>query len=273
MTSHLRKPLGSTVAVCAAFAIAATALIAGCGSRKQGIPKVEYEYVILSKMSENCPNLDSACASIYIEYPKILSSPNPSVTDTLNAFVQALLLGGYESSGVGSLDDLMQQFVGAYDDFRADVSDYWIPWYTQRSIDIVGDTAGIVSFSFTIEEYTGGAHSNSARLFDNFDALTGRRVSLADVLVDRYEADLTAVAEVEFRQTYDLDAAVDLGDAGFWFEEGRFRLNDNYSIGNDGITFHYNAYEIAPYVTGPTELVIPYSLIADLIDPNGLLAR
>ena len=48
--------------------------------------------------------------------------------------------------------------------------------------------------------------------------------------------------------------------------------NDNFSIGAQGITFSY-IYEIASYADGPTELLLTYREIKDLLKPDGPLGR
>jgi hypothetical protein len=52
---------------------------------------------------------------------------------------------------------------------------------------------------------------------------------------------------------------------GYTFPEDRFALNDNYGFSREGISFFFNSYEIAPYVMGPTEVLIPYDRIREWI--------
>lgn len=46
----------------------------------------------------------------------------------------------------------------------------------------------------------------------------------------------------------------------------------DHSIGATGIAFFYNIYEIASYADGPTELLLTYHEITDLLKPDGLMA-
>lgn len=63
----------------------------------------------------------------------------------------------------------------------------------------------------------------------------------------------------------------DLGSAGFWFENNKFSLNDNFLILDSGLVFYYNNYEITAYAFGPTELEIPYTKIKTLVDEKNIL--
>ena len=64
---------------------------------------------------------------------------------------------------------------------------------------------------------------------------------------------------------------INLTEAGFWFDDDKFSVNNNFSIGKDGLNFVYNNYEITAYAYGPTELFIPYKSIKKVIKPDGLL--
>jgi hypothetical protein len=54
-------------------------------------------------------------------------------------------------------------------------------------------------------------------------------------------------------------------EVGYFFENQRFILNDNFVLTQKGIKFLFNVYEIKPYTAGITELEIPYEKL------NGIL--
>ena len=59
---------------------------------------------------------------------------------------------------------------------------------------------------------------------------------------------------------------------GFNFPSDRFKLNDNYGIGDKALVFHFNTYEIAPGAIGDRKIEIPYAEIRHLLKPeSGLL--
>ncbi|MCB0300152.1 MAG: DUF3298 domain-containing protein, partial [Calditrichaeota bacterium] len=57
----------------------------------------------------------------------------------------------------------------------------------------------------------------------------------------------------------------------FFFENNRFELNDNFRIGDNGLEFLFNPYEIAPYAFGAMTLELPYSEIGDLLSKSEYL--
>ena len=77
--------------------------------------------------------------------------------------------------------------------------------------------------------------------------------------------------KLEFRRLKELTSEADLGQAGFWFENNKFYLNDNFLITDSSLVFYYNDYEITAYAFGPTELIIPYSKIATLVGDQSLV--
>jgi len=54
--------------------------------------------------------------------------------------------------------------------------------------------------------------------------------------------------------------------AGFWFKEG-FELTPNWGFTRDGMLFHYNSYEVAPYSMGPTDALVPWSELSGIVRP------
>jgi len=94
---------------------------------------------------------------------------------------------------------------------------------------------------------------------------------LDEIIWPDKQAELTKVGEAEFRKLKELTAEADLGQAGFWFENNEFFLNDNFLITDSSLVFYYNNYEITAYAFGPTELSIPFSKIKSLVDDKSLI--
>ncbi len=96
-------------------------------------------------------------------------------------------------------------------------------------------------------------------MFTVLDLNSGNKVTLEDIFIAGYKPILNKIAEEEFRKLKELGEHEDLDEAGFWFDDNRFSINDNFAISDEGLTFYYNNYEITAYAYGPTELIIPLS--------------
>ena len=131
----------------------------------------------------------------------------------------------------------------------------------------------IVSFQSEFYHFTGVAHGMTGVYFANFNSQNGKRLMLSDLLIAGYEHELNKVAEKIFRKVRELKSEDNLEEAGFWFEGNKFSLNDNFGIKTDGLVFFFNSYEIAPYAMGPTEILIPYKGIKNLVKQEGLLNK
>ncbi len=94
-------------------------------------------------------------------------------------------------------------------------------------------------------------------------------ISLDECFNEGYETELNNIAEKIFREQNKIPAGTDLNAAGFWFEDNKFEVSDHFAILNKGLLFYYNAYEIAPYAFGPTELIVPYNEIKKIISADG----
>lgn len=110
--------------------------------------------------------------------------------------------------------------------------------------------------------YFGGAHPNTI-MTDRFIAkVDGRTLLLKDIVKDTKQ--FNQIAEKYFRIERDLKPTDEL-KTDFWFKDGLFECNDNFTISPKGITFTFNSYEVAPYSFGPTVFMVPMNEIQSLL--------
>jgi len=166
------------------------------------------------------------------------------------------------------METLAAEFVNEYEQVKRDMKEYRSYWYLIREVSVFYIDARVMSLRFSEEVYTGGAHPNAFRRYQSFEAKTGRPLSLEDLVLPGERPKLEAAATEIFRETYDIPPGVSMTEAGFWFENGRFRLNDNFALTGEGLIFYYNLYEIASYAKGPTELRIPFSALKGILQPR-----
>lgn len=213
-----------------------------------------------------------SCAHILFEYPVIERAPMPAAAAALNRAVRDFLLTSVgEPKKYASIEAEMDAFMQDYQAYKQPAgapSAFW----EERTVAILYQSPAIVSIKFDVSFFSGGAHPQYAATFASFNATTGTRIRLDDVLVAGYRGRLARIAENEFRTQRGVKPGMTLHDAGYiFFQHDTFALNDNFWIGPKGVTFFYNTYEIAPYSMGTTELLLSYRLIRGLIRPDGLL--
>lgn len=123
-------------------------------------------------------------------------------------------------------------------------------------------------WGYQIESYVyeGGAHGYNAVSYFNFSRNSGKRLQLNDVFKPEYEKPLTQLLLDALMKKLDVHSMEELKGEGYldWTD---MYPSANFLMGKDSIKFRYNAYEIAPYACGSTELTIPYTALKDLLKP------
>jgi hypothetical protein len=256
-------------------AAAALALVlAGCGGRSLA-PHVRYQTRTAQKTYGDCTRPGSdRCTRIRLRWPVVAGAPTAAVADSVNAFVRSRLLQPYDGGApLPNEDSVTAGFIEAYRTFVSSAPG--VPssgWSFSRRIEPLGDTLGVVSLAVTEEAFLGGAHPNSTTAFASFDAVSGRALKLSDLILDSGREQLDQVGERAFRRVRKIAPGIDLNAAGFWFDRGEFRLNENFAVTRTGMLFFFNAYEVAPYSFGATSLSLPWAEVMPLIRTDGPLA-
>lgn len=134
---------------------------------------------------------------------------------------------------------------------------------SQSSITVryIGQNDQLATFVISNSIYTAGAaHGMYHEEYVNFDLKQKKRIALQDLLVAGAEEQAT-------KALYDANS--------MWLDQHnvaleKLKLSDNFYYGAQGIVFVYPLYELASYAEGMTELVLPYSQVKGLIQPQYL---
>lgn len=246
-----------------------------CAPKAAEPPRTEVAFSPQSfeRVSSDC---DSAgpCARIRIGYPEITSAPTTAVRESLQAYILDFVLRRTDDTlRAPSVEAVMQGFLESFETFRRDFPDAGQAWEVDRQIAVLPSLEGISSIEARVFENTGGAHPNTSIHLASFDTRDGHHLALGDLLGPGFEPRLSQLAESAFRTARGLPADSTFGDAGFWFEGGRFRLPAGFAVTADGLRFYFNPYEVAPYALGATDFLVPFTQIVDLLRPDGPLAE
>ena len=115
-----------------------------------------------------------------------------------------------------------------------------------------------------VYEYTGGAHGNRYLLIQNYDLQTGDAVSEQDLFIDDYYESLkTLLLEALIAQTDEAETRKDLRRLGYSVAD--VVPNENFYVTDEGITYVYNPYEIAPYAMGCIQISLSWDSIRHLL--------
>ena len=250
--------------------------IPACGTINQAD---EGKVIIHQKKYEertgDCENeYSNNCAQIKIEFPQVEYSHDQAVENRINKLIQGYLLQPVLNENVfNTVEELIEEFLREYESFKNDFPEAFQLWSLERSGRVRHNGDHIFSLELSEYSYMGGAHPNTYVSFINYNLNSGEQIKLEHLFKDNFEDELNGIAESEFRSLKELNETEDLGQAGFWFDNNRFHLNNNFLITDSSLVFYYNNYEITAYAFGPTELEIPYKKIKDLINSDRLLTE
>ncbi len=204
-----------------------------------------------------------------ITYPEFKGiAGNSAIADKMNQSIAMLIMGQKEGENLDVQFNEMVQMLAEIEDS----SFFFGSWSftTEISPKLISDD--VLSFLFFHDEFLGGAHPNYYCGGINFVAKTGAEIAFDDIFVPKARAELNKMAEKIVRLEREIPADQTLTDYGYWFENDKFELNDNFVITSDNITFSFNPYEVGPYALGMTEINLPFSKIKHLIKSDGPLA-
>jgi hypothetical protein len=125
-----------------------------------------------------------------------------------------------------------------------------------------------ISVLFTFFEYSGGAHPNTITESFNYDLNRNAPVRMADLFTPNSNY-LKVISDYSVRELKKLDTVSSV-------ENGAGPKIENFHSWNitpTGLKITFDSYQVGPYVAGPHEVVVPYSLLKPIIKPDGLLAQ
>jgi hypothetical protein len=218
----------------------------------------------LKLKSKICVSEDSLCATANYTFPVFYGKDSIALNQfIINDLNDKLVEKDSIEIPTLSIKEIAQKFINTYE---KDNNNYWMPWTEEVKVKVLSHDENIYKTKTDIYNFTGGAHPNTWEFYNNYDLALNRKLNLEDVFKPKFDEKLLAVAEKTFRKNEKIDSQIKLDDkAGYFFENGKFILTDNFLLTKDGIKFVYNNYEIKAYAYGRIELFIPKAEIADII--------
>ena len=132
----------------------------------------------------------------------------------------------------------------------------------------------LVSIKFDVGSYEqGAAHPNSYSEVLNYDLKNGKQLKLSDLFKPGAKF-LTTIATHCIGDLKKQAPAKGLLDDQI--ESGAAAKSDNYeswTITRRGLGITFDAYQVGPYAAGPQFVLVPYSALKDLINPDGPIAQ
>lgn len=134
----------------------------------------------------------------------------------------------------------------------------------------------VISLQFDVGSYyRGAAHPNSYSEVVNYALKNGRHLKLGDLFKPGSKY-LATIASYSIKELKKLARGKDSILDDDWIEKGAAAKSENYeswTITKKGLAITFDAYQVGPYAAGPQEVVVPYSVLKEVINPEGVLAQ
>jgi hypothetical protein len=243
----------------------ASVLLYSCSKKEE---KVEHPITFVIKTFKltsegGCASDSVPCASFTVNYPEF-TGLDTAVAGLIAHKLDSLITEGYTEGSAQTIQQTASEFIRQHADF-VETDSTTQHWYFSATAGLNMVSDSLLSIVVFRDEYMGGAHPNSRTDFINVNPATGKKITLDDELKEGYRDALNTVGEKVFRTVRELPDTASLQNNYFEFPNDKFALNNNYGFTKHGILFFFNSYEVAPYATGPTEVLIPYDKIKDWI--------
>jgi len=253
------------------FGLTAAALLTACGgSGRQAVPdfdEVKVERTVSISGEKDAPQCHVMLSILQASDTtgEAARRINEAVVGQLFYMEELSVRAAADSFANSYTRDYVRNIGQLYRDDRGDESKR--PWYEYRYVittEVVHLREATTCYKTTLEYYEGGAHGIRQLLTQNFDDATGRKVTLRDILVDGYEQPLSDILLGKLLEKTGAKDMAQLHERGFLYSMDMYP-SENYILSDDGVTFVYNPYEIAPYSEGMIELNVGKDELNELL--------
>jgi hypothetical protein len=139
-------------------------------------------------------------------------------------------------------------------------------WDKMINMSVIYNSNYLLCTEYLKYAFAGGAHGMSNLSYDIVNLDNGTKLFYEDVFVENADSLLTVILTHQLRIDYQIPEEVNLKEAGFFVEE--VKPNKNVFVNANGIGFVYNSYEIAPYSSGATKILLDFDNIKHLVKPG-----
>ncbi len=236
--------------------------------------KVRFEIKTLQKKLGDCEAPDGACTQIDLIYP-LVTEGVPAVKAAVNDTIFKTLIQNFTfETYTGELSQAQLERIA---------DGFLLEWQAEKSLEsepnaypgwevtVTGEvglhTSKVAVISLGTYSYAGGAHPNSYVTIFNFSLKNGRTLGWQDIVTDL--EGLKKLAEKAFKAARDLTPDADLSEEGYFWGE-TFALPQNFELKEEGIYFWYNPYEAAAYSQGPTDFLLTYKELGELVRKDSI---
>jgi len=197
------------------------------------------------------------CTHVLLDFPIFKGEQMENANRLVNHYIADVVgYGDAENPTSVNLEEAANSLVKDYQEFHKEFPDSPQVWHVRLKSKFTYEQEELLCLMIVSETYMGGAHGAMNKRYLTFSTITGKTVNIIDRVGDKEQ--FIALAEQKFRKQKNLSSDIEFNETDYWFPDNEFVLPANIGIDNKGYLLHYNAYEIAPYSMGPTDIRIGF---------------
>ena len=264
------------------FVVTSTLLV-GCGHNSTNkIGAFQFTSLQVDKTSHLFADDTKPACQLIMDITYVKQSSDDSLKDSINNYIKSFCLGyiyiqmpiqqdiqsyadKYISNYKNDLEPMYQKDEQENED--SNTLKAWYSYYQKIHGKVQRYTNNLFTYCSQFEEYTGGAHGIYMTYFLNIDLKTMTPIRLEDLFVEDYKEQVTDLLWNQLMMDKQATTRKELEDMGY-VTIGELEPTDNFYLTENGISFFYNVYDIAPYAVGAIEITLPYEMLSHLLSDN-----
>lgn len=275
---NMRKQIVSLIGIL----VAASSLFVSCDNKShQHMGTFQFDSLAINQTEHLFGDTAKPSCNLTVNFAFVQQADEEKLKDSVNAFIQAACFGEeYAYMGTKeALEAFKNKYIQTYRNdleplYAKDVKEAgaeqreigaWYSYYKGVEGHVQRYYNHLLVYRINYNEYTGGAHGIYMTTYLNLDIRTLQPVRLDDLLIPEYEEQLTDLLWNQLMADNRVATHEELEEMGF-ASTGELKPTENFCLGEEGITFYYNVYEIAPYSMGPTAITLPYEMLVHLMN-------
>lgn len=261
--------------------------LASCSNTGQPSRNLQFEEITLTKSEHLFADESKPACNLSIDFVFVNNAITIGAKDSINAYLLSALFGKkyQQLSPQETMEGYAKEYVTHY---RADLEpmiqkdidnhidkDQLTAWYSYEQ-ELKGSVETYKGMLLTYRtyknEYSGGPHGMYTTEFTNLNLSTLQPILLDELFVEDYQETLTELLWYQLALDNGVETRDELEEMGY-ATTGELAPTENFYISEDGITFYYNVYEIAPYSMGPTQITLSYDMLEYILNYDNKLVN
>ncbi len=245
-------------------------ILSAVGCTRKGL---SFDMAGIHRYEQGCDSLQSAvCASVNLRYPVFKGEDQKAVAEA-DSLVKAVLYGDMDNAEMLctrffarwgmvrdslSIDSCTQNGEHIHDE-----DEFPAPWYYNAVLEADGVRGKWMSFRYRVTTNSPFGVVHSPAKYYTIDRQTGVLISVGEAFADTLE--LRRMLTRVFLQQAGATNGIPLAEQGINLPaDGFLPLTNDFALGADGATFHYDMNKIAPNILPDGDVFLPENMVSSL---------